>query len=82
MIEVLATGAAWNRGVGCDNAPEPDVATGAAVGCARGAGEGIDSREVEGFPEPELVCDEGTGPNGCAIEELVKPEVVGAEVIV
>ena len=54
---VLATGAVWSGGVGCDNPPEE-------------------------FPEPELVRDDGAGPNGCDIEELVEPEVAGAEVIV
>lgn len=81
-IEVLATGAVWNGGVGWDNPPEPEVAAGAAVVRARGKGEGMNSGAVREFPEPEPVRDDGTGPNECDIEELVKPEVAGAEVVV
>ena len=80
--EVLATGAVWNGGIGCDNPPEPEVAIRASVSCARGGGGGIDNGEVEEFPEPELVRDEDAGPPGCAIEELAESEVAGAEPIV
>lgn len=76
-VEVLAIGVVWNENVDCGNFPEPEIARGAAVICARG--EGPDSGHVEEFPEPELVSD---GGDGCDIEELVEPEVAGAGVLV